>query len=99
MSIVVRYTPTGLTREQYDKVNSILGDLESAPPDGLDMHVCFGEDGDLKVSEIWDSREQLMAFRERLVPALEEAGVALNAEGPDIYEVQNLMERSAAPAA
>ena len=45
------------------------------PPDGLDYHVCFGADGNLQVSEIWDSQEQLEAFGERLMPVLAEVGI------------------------
>ena len=37
---------------------------------GLDYHVLFGPEGDMKVSEIWDSQEQLEAFGEVLMPIL-----------------------------
>ncbi len=59
MSIVVRHRVTGLTRQQYDEVSRRLEESGAWPPDGLQMHVCFGSDGDLRVSEIWDSEEQL----------------------------------------
>ena len=39
-------------------------------PEGLQLHVCFGEDGDLRVSEVWDSREQFEAFGEQPLPVL-----------------------------
>jgi len=43
MSIVVRLSPTNVTREKYDEV---AGRLESAGlwpnPDGLEYHVLFG---------------------------------------------------------
>jgi hypothetical protein len=47
MSIVVRFSPTSMTAEQYDKS---LEAMEKAklvwPPPGLDYHVCFfGSDG------------------------------------------------------
>ena len=65
MSIVVRLSPTNVTREKYDEV---AGRLESAgvwpSPDGLEFHVLFGSEGSLRVSEIWDSREQFEAFGE-----------------------------------
>jgi hypothetical protein len=41
----------------------------------MDYHVCFGQDGDLRVSEIWDSQEKLEAFGERLMPILAEVGI------------------------
>jgi hypothetical protein len=91
MSIVVRFSPAGLTKETYDKVSAKLQESEW-PPDGLDYHVAFGDDGNLKVSEIWDSREQMDAFGERLMPVLEEAGVQMSAE-PEAFEVHYIEKR------
>jgi hypothetical protein len=57
----------------------------------MDYHVCFGEDGDLRVSEIWDSQEKLEAFGERLMPILAEVGIQPGE--PEIYEVQYTVKR------
>ena len=93
MSIVVRFSPTSLTSEKYDASLRRLEEAEGAfPPDGLDYHVCFGSEGNLRVSEIWDSREQLEAFGERLMPLLAEAGIEFSAE-PEIFEVHNIIKR------
>jgi len=92
MSIVVRFNPTSMTAETYDKVSSQMQEAGIWPPDGLDYHVCFGDDGDLKVSEIWDSREQFEAFGERLMPVLSEAGIEFSGE-PQIFEVHNVERR------
>jgi len=92
MSIVVRFNPQSLTKETYDKVSAQIQDTEHWPPDGLDYHVCFGSDGDLKVSEIWDSREQFEAFGEHLGPVLQEAGIQMSAE-PDVFEAHNIERR------
>ena len=58
MSIVVRFTPLSLTAEQYDESVRRLTDSGDFPPDGMDYHVCFGTEGNLRVSEIYDSRER-----------------------------------------
>jgi len=93
MSIVVRFPVTSLTKEKYDETNRLLEEAGvEFPPEGLDYHVCFGEDGDLKVSEIWDSREQLEAFGERLMPILNQAGIEFSGE-PEIFEVHNIDKR------
>ena len=55
------------------------------PPDGLEYHVCFGPEGHRRVSEIWASREQFETFGERLMPAIEEAGI--ESVEPEILEV------------
>ena len=54
--------------------------------------MCFGDDGDLKVSEIGDSREQMEAFGEKLMPVLSEAGIELSRE-PQVFEAHNLETR------
>jgi hypothetical protein len=88
MSILVRYTPTGLTAEQYDTVDAKVQALEQWPPDGLKLHVCFGEEGNLNVSEIWDSREQWQAFGEHLMPVLAENGI--EAGEPALIPIHNI---------
>ncbi len=93
MSIVVRFPTVSLTAEKYDESTRLLEEAGvEFPPEGLDYHVCFGEDGDLKVSEIWDSREQLEAFGERLMPILSQAGIDFSGE-PEIFEVHNIDKR------
>jgi hypothetical protein len=78
MSIVVRFTPTSLTTEQYDESVRRLEEAGHFPPDGMDYHVCFGTTGNLRVSEVYDSREQFEAFGERL---------------PEVLDVHNIVKR------
>ena len=93
MSIVVRFHPAALTAEKYDASTAKLEEAGvEFPPEGLDYHVCFGSDGDLKVSEIWDSREQFEAFGERLMPILADIGIEFSAE-PEVFEVHNIEKR------
>lgn len=92
MSIVVRFTPTGLTGEQYDRAIRALEEAGALPPDGLAYHVCFGNEGSLLVSEIWDSQEQFEAFGERLMPLLDEAGITFSGP-PQSFEVRNVLKR------
>jgi hypothetical protein len=61
------------------------------PPEGLDLHVCFGEDGDLKVSEVWDSTEKFEAFGEKLMPVLAEIGIEPGE--PQVIPVHNVVKR------
>jgi hypothetical protein len=85
LSIVVRYQAKSLTAEQYDQ-NVVQ------PPAACDYHVCFGEDGHLLVSEVWDSREEWEAFASRLLPVLTEAGIELSGP-PEIFEAHNIIKR------
>jgi hypothetical protein len=88
MSIVVRFHPSGMTKEHYDNVLAKVKE-SGWPPDGLDYHVCFGSEGELMVSEIWDSPEQFEAFGERLMPILEAGGIQMAAD-PDVFEAHNI---------
>ena len=54
-------------------------------------HVCFLVDGTVRVSEIWDSREQLDAFGQRLMPILAEVGVDVGE--PEMLEIRNTIKR------
>jgi hypothetical protein len=86
MSVLVRYPTTGMTRQQYDEVGRRLEEAGQWPPDGMLLHVLFGAEGDLKVSEIWESGERLQAYSEVLVPVLQEVGLQTTGE-PEVLEV------------
>jgi hypothetical protein len=91
MSVLIRFNPQSLTAQQYDETVRRLEESGDFPPDGLDYHVCFGTDGNLKVSEIWDSQEQLDAFGERLRPVLDDAGI--DPGEPELLKVHNTVKR------
>jgi hypothetical protein len=92
MSIVVRFNPSNVTREKYDESVRRLEAAGQWPPDGLEYHVLFGSEGNLRVSEIWDSREQFQAFGERLMPILSDIGIEFSGE-PEIFEAHNIIKR------
>ena len=92
MSILVRFAPASLTQEQYDASVRRLERAGDFPPKGMDYHVCFGAEPNLRVSEIWDSREQWEAFGERLMPVL--ADIGIQPGEPEVIEVRNIVRRS-----
>jgi hypothetical protein len=92
MAIVVRFSPTGLTAAKYDDTMQTLEAAGLLPPDGLDHHICFGSDGDLRVSEIWDSVEQFEAFGADLLPMLDAAGIVMTAP-PEVFQIHNTIRR------
>ena len=91
MSVLIRFAPQGLTAEKYDESIRKLEEGGDFPPDGLELHVCFGSDGELRVSEVWDSAEQLDAFKDRLLPVLSEVGI--DPGKPEVVDVHNLVRR------
>jgi hypothetical protein len=92
MSVLVRFAPSSATStEQYDETIRRLQEAGDFPPDGLEYHVCFLADGNVRVSEIWDSREQLDAFGQRLMPVLEDVGI--DPGEPEMLEIHNIIRR------
>ena len=92
MSVLIRFAPASeTTTDQYDETIRRLEGAGDFPPDGLEYHVCFLADGNLRVSEIWDSREQLDAFGERLMPVLSDIGI--DPGEPEILEIHNIVRR------
>lgn len=70
-------TPS-VTTEQYDESVRRLEESEANwPPDGMEHHIAFTSGGNFRVSEIWDTREQLEAFGQRLMPLLADIGIEL----------------------
>jgi len=91
MSILARFTPRSLTVQKYEEVNRRLEASGDWPADGLEYHVLFGPEDDLRVSEIWDSQEKFEAFGERLMPVLAEVGIEPGE--PELLEVRNIVRR------
>jgi len=86
MSVCVHYPPSNVTKQQYDAVRNALTESGDWPADGCQFHVCAGDENDIRVSEIWESRERFEAWPEKLMPRLEEAGIQLSGE-PEVFEV------------
>jgi len=91
--VLARFTTApDVTTEQYDETLRRLEKSGDWLPEGLDYHVAFRANGNLRVSEIWDSREQLDAFGERLMPVLKDVGIELAGE-PELLEIHNVIKR------
>ena len=90
VSILVRFTPSSMTAEQYDAVSSKLDAAGHWPPDGIELHVCFGSGSALRVSEVWESTEKMEAFGAILMPILEENGIDVRSTAPEIVDVHSL---------
>lgn len=92
-SVLARFTAApAVTTEQYDESVSRLEKAGDWPPKGLAYHIAFGSKGNLRVSEIWDSREEFDAFGKRLKPVLDDVGIELAGE-PEMLEIHNIIAR------
>lgn len=91
MSVLIRFSPPSLTAAQYDEAVRRLTADGVFPAEGLDYEICYGSDGSLKVSQVWDTREQIDAFGAHLRPILADLGI--NPGEPEILEVHNVIHR------
>jgi hypothetical protein len=91
--ILARFTAApAVTTEQYDETIRRLEKAGEWLPAGLEYHVAFTSNGNVRVSEIWDSQAQLDAFGTRLMPVLKGRwSRALGA--PEIIEIHNILKR------
>ena len=90
MSIVIRFTSKNFTAAKYEETVKRLEAAGQGAPAGRLYHVCFGDPNNLRVSDIWDSRESFEKFGETLKPIMEDLGI----ESPEteILEVHNIIE-------
>ena len=94
---VVLVSPPGFTREQYEEsVRKLTGgkDRVSSPTDwpveGLIAHIAGEGPSGFRVVDVWESREALDRFGERLGLIFSEIGV----EGePEIYDTHTFVSR------
>ena len=96
MAFVLRATTSGLTAAKYDELVKKLDAAGAGSPAGRLYHVCFGETDNLRVSDIWETREAFEKFGETLKPVMQEMGFA----PPEIefFEVHNIIEGRKATA-
>lgn len=91
MSILIRFSPPSLTAEQYDSAVRRLVEAGVFPAEGLDYEICYGSGANLRVSQVWDTQEQLDAFGARLMPILAELGIEPGE--PEVLEVHHVIHR------
>ena len=85
MSVVLRFPPSNVSKQQYDSVKSELEGAGEWSAEGCQLHVCFGPEDNIRVSEVWESGEKAQAFGEKLGPRMEKAGIKV--PEPEVFEV------------
>jgi hypothetical protein len=89
MSYVVRFTPENMSASKYDEIIKRLEAAGANAPKGRLFHVAFGDPNALRVSDIWDTKENFEAFGATLMPILQAASV--DPGEPDWIEVYNII--------
>jgi hypothetical protein len=88
-----RIVDTRITPDEYDQMRERLG-IGDTPPPGGQVHVAaLGDDGKVRVFEVWDSREQAEAWAEKVAAARTQAGFGDGAPTIEYLEVHNIVQR------
>jgi hypothetical protein len=90
MALAILFHPRSMTQAKYDQVIDRLEDAGAGAPRGRHYHVCYGDDGDLRVLDVWESRESFEEFGQTLMPILQEIGIDVGE--PDMRPVHNVIE-------
>lgn len=91
---IARFIKTRITTGEYDQMVTRLG-LEGTPPPGGVFHLAaVGDDGNVKIVELWDSREEAEAWAEKVTAAREAAGFGADrAPSIEYLDVHNVIQR------
>lgn len=87
MAFVMRVAGPGFTAAKYDEVVRRLEAAGEGAPDGRLFHVCFGDQENLRVSDIWDTRENFDRFFAVVGPMMQDLGVPK--PEPEFFEIHN----------
>src|SRR5215216_1813763 len=97
MAVFLRATTPGFTAAKYDDLIQKLDAAGAGSPAGRLYHVCFGDKDNLRVSDIWESREAFDKFGETLKPIMADLG--FSAPDVEILEVYNIIAGAKAVSA
>jgi hypothetical protein len=75
MPFVLTFSPSGMTAAKYDECIKKLKDAGAGAPRGRSHHVCYGDQNNVQVTDVWDSMEDFQAFGETLIPILQSLGI------------------------
>jgi len=95
---ICRMIETGATPDQYEQVRARVGLGDEVPPGGV-LHIAAkGDDGMIRVIEVWESREQAEEFTKKVMAAREDLGIGTDRPMIQYLEVHRLAQSVGSPA-
>lgn len=89
MALIIHFTPKGMNDQKYAEVLRRLQTAGAGAPVGRLHHASYGDKQALRVTDVFDTRENFEAFGKVLVPILGELGIDVGR--PDAIEVHNII--------
>ncbi len=91
---IARFVKTTINADEYDQMVGRLGITDTPPPGGVFHLAAVGDDGVVKIVEIWDSREEAEAWGDKVAAAREAAGFGADrAPSIEYLDVHNIVKR------
>jgi hypothetical protein len=88
-----RFVKTGITPDEYNQMREKLGMGDSPPPGSVFHAAAVGEDGKIRIFEVWDSREQAEAWGEKVMAVRAEAGFGDGPPSIEYLDVHKVVQR------
>jgi hypothetical protein len=88
-----RIIETRIAPEVYDQMREVMGIASTPPPGGAFHAAAIGEDGNIRIFEVWDSREQAEAWSEKVAAARDKAGLGGSPPSIEYLEVHSIVQR------
>ena len=90
---IARIVETRITSAEYDQMRQRLG-IGDTPPPGASFHLAgVGEDGKIRIVEVWDSRDEAEAWADKVAAARNEAGFGDGPPAIEYLEVHGVLQR------
>jgi len=89
MAIVVKFSVSGMSAEQYDSALRRLEAAGAGAPAGRLHHISYGSEDNLQVIDVYDSPQSFENFGRTLVPILDEFGIRAQPDVQSVYRIIN----------
>ena len=90
---IARIVQTEVTPAEYDQMVERLGVGSTPPPGGVFHVAALGDNGKVRIVEVWDTREQAEAWGDKVAALREQAGFGAGPPTIEYLEVHNVIQR------
>ncbi|MGA9365004.1 MAG: hypothetical protein WBW16_11630 [Bacteroidota bacterium] len=90
MAFTFAFTPKSFNAAQYKDIIKQLEQAGAGAPPGRLYHVCYGSGNQLRVLDVWESKEAFQRFGETLMPIAKKVG--FDPGEPTINEIHGIIK-------
>lgn len=88
MAVIAIFDVRGATAAKYEETLRRLDKIGQRIPDGQLYHICYGDEDNLQVIDVFESKAKLDAFGARLMPMLKDLEIEATAR---VFDVHNIL--------